>query len=152
MIKNDRTGVELSIIDRIIDQDNSGTSRVLAGLRRDLEDLLNTVIRARWPNDELNELDNSVANFGTKDLLTTNFSTPSERAKVLEYIKTVINTYEPRLNNVIIEENSDPEVRSHLLKIKIIGETIIYDNPEEVTFSSDIDVSSGVITTAVFLS
>jgi type VI secretion system protein ImpF len=146
---NKRSGAELSFIDRLINVDQSVASQFRAGLRRDLEDLLNTVIRARSFPDYLNELDHSLINFGIKDLLTTNMSTSSERDKVILYIQKTIEKYEPRLMNISIVNISDNENRSHTLALRIIAETIIDNNPEEIIFNSKIDVSTGAVITNV---
>jgi type VI secretion system protein ImpF len=144
-----RSGAELSFIDRLINVDQTVPNQFRAGLRRDLEDLLNTVIRARGIPEYLDELDHSLINFGIKDLLTTNLSTLSEREGVILYIQKTIEKYEPRLMNISIINISDKENRSHTLALRIIAETIIDDNPEEIIFNSKIDVSTGAVTTNV---
>jgi type VI secretion system protein ImpF len=144
-----RSGAELSFIDRLINLDQTVANQFRAGLRRDLEDLLNTVIRARSFPDYLGELDHSLVNFGIEDLLTTNLSTASERDRVILYIQKTIEKYEPRLMNISIMNISNQENRSHTLALRIVAETIIDDNPEEIIFNSKIDISTGAVTTNV---
>jgi type VI secretion system protein ImpF len=144
-----RSGAELSFIDRLINLDQTVANQFRAGLRRDLEDLLNTVIRARSFPDYLGELDHSLVNFGIEDLLTTNLSTASERDRVILYIQKTIEKYEPRLMNISIMNISNQENRSHTLALRIVAETIIDNNPEEIIFNSKIDISTGAVTTNV---
>ena len=144
-----RSSAELSFIDRLINLDQTVANQFRAGLRRDLEDLLNTVIRARSFPDYLGELDHSLVNFGIEDLLTTNLSTASERDRVILYIQKTIEKYEPRLMNISIMNISNQENRSHTLALRIVAETIIDNNPEEIIFNSKIDISTGAVTTNV---
>ena len=144
-----RSGAELSFIDRLINLDQTVANQFRAGLRRDLEDLLNTVIRARSFPDYLGELDHSLVNFGIEDLLTTNLSTASERDRVILYIQKTIEKYEPRLMNISIMNISNQENRSHTLALRIVAETIIDNNSEEIIFNSKIDISTGAVTTNV---
>jgi type VI secretion system lysozyme-like protein len=88
-------------------------------------------------------------NFGIEDLLTTNLSTASERDRVILYIQKTIEKYEPRLMNISIMNISNQENRSHTLALRIVAETIIDNNPEEIIFNSKIDISTGAVTTNV---
>ena len=144
-----RSGADLSIIDRLIVEEQSYLNQFRAGVRRDLEDLLNTVVRATSIPDYLEELDESIVNFGIADLLTTNVSTQSERDKLILYIKKTIEKYEPRLINIAIIDTSDKKEKSNIFSLKIVAETIIDNNTEEIVFDSTIDTSTGLITTNV---
>ena len=144
-----RLGADLSIIDRLIVEEQSYLNQFRAGVRRDLEDLLNTVGRATSIPDYLEELDESIVNFGIADLLTTNVSTQSERDKLILYIKKIIEKYEPRLINITIIDTSDKKEKSNIFTLKIVAETIIDNNTEEIVFDSKIDTSTGLITTNV---
>ena len=144
-----RLGADLSILDRLIVEEQSYLNQFRAGLRRDLEDLLNTVIRPTSIPDYLEELDESIANFGISDLLTTNVATQSERDKLISYIKKIIEKYEPRLINISIIDTSDKKERSNVFALKIVAETIIDNNTEEIVFDSKIDTATGLITTNV---
>ena len=88
-------------------------------------------------------------NFGIEDLLTTNLSTASERDRVILYIQKTIEKYEPRLMNISIMNISNQENRSHTLALRIVAETIIDNNSEEIIFNSKIDISTGAVTTNV---
>lgn len=140
-----RIGADLSIIDRLLNQNSSPINQFLNGLRRDLEDLLNTVVRARACPIYLDELSNSIVNFGIIDLMTTNFTTQAERDKSLSTIRDIILRFEPRLVNLNIIDVSDQQAPSHTLMLRIIAETIFEDSHEEIVFNSNIDTASGAV-------
>lgn len=145
MVQQKPLGAELSLIDRLIDHEQGYIDQFRAGLRRDLEDLLNTNLRVRSIPSDLEELDFSIANYGILDLLTSNLTTQSERQKVINIIKEVVEKFEPRLMNVSITEISTDEVRSHTLGLKLVAETIIGSSSEEVIFHTKVDISTGSI-------
>lgn len=147
MEQQKRLGAELSILDRLIDSDQSYISTYRSGLRRDLEDLLNTTLRARGALPYLEELEGSLVNFGIIDLFTVNLTTAADRERVLLNISKTIEKYEPRLMNIQISQIDEKETRSHLLRIKIIADTIIDESGEEIIFNSTVDVATGLIRT-----
>ena len=149
MSREKPSGAELSFLDRLIDYEQSYIDQFRAGLRRDLEDLLNTNLRARSIPGDLDELDNSFMNYGIVDLLTCNLTTQSERQKVINGIRETVAKFEPRLMNISISEISTDEVRSHTLGLKLVAETIIGNSTEEVIFHTKVDISTGTVKTDV---
>lgn len=144
-----RQGAELSLIDRLVIQDLTPLDQYRLGIRRDLEDLLNTVVRARSIPDNLRDLNDSSISFGIVDLLTVNLASQSDQDKIILYIKKQIEKHEPRLFNIIIEDISNKDARSHMLSLRIIAETIIDNSPQEIIFNSKIDVATGNVVTSV---
>ena len=145
MDRSTRLGAEISIIDRLLNQGSSPDNQFLTGLRRDLEDLLNTLVRARTCPNYLDELNNSMVNYGITDLMTANFTTKAEREKTFLNIRDAILLFEPRLVNLSIVDNSDQQAPSHTLMLKIIAETIFEDSHEEIIFNSKIDTATGAV-------
>ncbi len=145
MDRSIRVGAEISIIDRLLNQGSSPDNQFLTGLRRDLEDLLNTLVRARTCPNYLDELNNSMVNYGITDLMTANFTTKAEREKTFLNIRDAILLFEPRLVNLSIVDNSDQQAPSHTLMLKIIAETIFEDSHEEIIFNSKIDTATGAV-------
>jgi type VI secretion system protein ImpF len=145
MDRSIRVGAEISIIDRLLNQGSSPDNQFLTGLRRDLEDLLNTLVRARTCPNYLDELNNSMVNYGITDLMTANFTTKAEREKTFANIRDAILLFEPRLVNLSIVDNSDQQAPSHTLMLKIIAETIFEDSHEEIIFNSKIDTATGAV-------
>jgi len=140
-----RIGADISVVDRLLNRDSLPVNQFLTGLRRDLEDLLNTVIRARACPMYLTELGDSMVNYGVIDLMTANFSTQEERDKTLASIKEAILRFEPRLINLSILDVSDEQAPTHTLMLKIVAETVFEDSHEEIVFNSKIDTATGAV-------
>ena len=138
-----RIGADISVVDRLLNRDSLPVNQFLTGLRRDLEDLLNTVIRARACPVYLTELGDSMVNYGVIDLMTANFTTQEERDKTLASIKEAILRFEPRLINLSILDVSDEQAPTHTLMLKIVAETVFEDSHEEIVFNSVIDTATG---------
>ena len=131
--------VGLSIIDRLLEEEGSLTARVRGGIRRDLEDLLNSNPRVLgWPR-ELRELDNSLLNFGIQDLATANLATDQHRSAVVEELGDIIRAWEPRLENLIVSAlpNADPGDRS--LRMRIEAQIALDPVSEPMIFDTIID-------------
>lgn len=80
-------------------------------VRRDLTDLLNAT---RPPNgffDGLPEVEQSIANFGLRDVTGMDGNSPAVREGFADHIKVVIETYEPRLTDVAVTPRDPDEVR-----------------------------------------
>jgi type VI secretion system lysozyme-like protein len=114
-----RQGAELSFIDRLVIQDQTPQNQYRTGIRRDLEDLLNTVVRARSIPNRLDDLNDSLINYGIVDLLTVNLTTQSDRDKIIEYIKHQIEKFEPRLFNIAIIDVVFTIIGSYFLHQKL---------------------------------
>jgi len=140
-----RIGADISVVDRLLNRDSLPVNQFLTGLRRDLEDLLNTVIRARACPMYLTELGDSMVNYGVIDLMTANFTTQEERDKTLASIKEAILRFEPRLINLSILDVSDEQAPTHTLMLKIVAETVFEDSHEEIVFNSKIDTATGAV-------
>jgi|688.fasta_scaffold122943_3 type VI secretion system protein ImpF len=145
MNQQKQIGAELSFIDRLIDGEQSYISRYRSGLRRDLEDLLNTSIRVRGAPPFLEELDDTLVNYGIMDLFTANLTTVADRERIKLSIKKKIEVFEPRLINVEITQIVNNDARSSLLSLRIFAETIIDETAEEIIFNSTVDVATGLI-------
>ncbi len=73
-------------------------------IRRDLEDLLNTMQGRDDLPSYYPELCSSLATYGLSGFNSANLESHSERHRLLRSIKRVIETFEPRLQNVVIED------------------------------------------------
>src|SRR5205823_6232808 len=100
-----------SILDRLIDDEPDlrvETPRTSAqvlrelkqSLRRDLEDLLNTRWRCvGWP-ESLNEIEDSLMNYGIPDFTASDLDAAQNPDVLLREIESCIRRFEPRLKNV----------------------------------------------------
>ena len=122
--------VRPSVLDRLIDYEpeysrEAPASRVKnlrilkQSVRRDLEWLLNT--RAT-PNvaPELKEVQSSIVVYGLPDITALSGRSPADKAKLRRAVERVLETFEPRLEGVVV--TVDPEPGPGLsLKFRIDG-------------------------------
>lgn len=139
------TSIGLSLIDRLLDEEGSLAERVRNGLRRDLEDLLNSNPRVVGWSREFAELDNSLLNFGIPDLATTNLATEHLRMAAVADIGEIIRTWEPRLKDLVVSAipNADPADNS--LRMRIEGQVMLDPLKEPMIFDTIIDPIGNVI-------
>jgi type VI secretion system protein ImpF len=143
-----------SVLDRLIDDEP--TSRVdpprndfqivrglKAGVRRDLENLLNTRWRCvGWPKD-LAELELSLVNYGIPDFTGANLGSTGSREDFVRVIHETIRRFEPRLRRVHVElmDNEDSEDRT--MRFRIDAVLMADPEPLAVVFDSTLEPSSG---------
>src|SRR5579862_7612108 len=128
---NDLT-VTQSLVDRLIDRDpklesDPSTTRaqsirqLKAGVRRDLEWLLNSR-RIPEPADEtLKELSLSLYNYGLPDFTAMTVNSPRDRSKLLVELERSLALYEPRLKNIRVGLAEDPASGTRALRFQIEG-------------------------------
>jgi type VI secretion system protein ImpF len=142
--------VELSVLDRLLD-DEPETSReaprsvrqslrdLRAAVRRDLENLLNTRQRWRgWPK-ELDELDRSLLNYGMQDLTGATLASVKSRGEFLRGIEAVIRRCEPRFKNVRVLPHEEGESIDRTLRFRIEAMLQVDPVPEAVVFDSHLE-------------
>ena len=103
----------LSLLDRLIDDDPDVSEevpmskmerarRAQDAIRRDLQDLLNTRYRCvAWP-PQLDELEDSLINYGIPDFTAAGLDLATEEETLLDSVKHAIQTFEPRLTEVSV--------------------------------------------------
>ena len=139
-----------SVFDRLLDDEPTNSRetarsrrQVLRELKqsvgRDLENLLNT--RQRWGDlsEAMEELQESLVNYGIPDFTGMNMSIPSERELLRGVIERVILRFEPRFKSVKVHllENSDAFDRT--LRFRIEGLLQVEPAPEPVVFDSQLE-------------
>jgi type VI secretion system protein ImpF len=100
-----------SLLDRLLDPDSLGSAeqpgygmtQILAMVRQDVEDLLNTRKNHHHIDPLLEEVQNSIATYGLPDLTQMEASTSQARELIGKTIKGVIERFEPRLKEVHVE-------------------------------------------------
>ncbi|HQS08481.1 MAG: hypothetical protein B7Y12_09615 [Rhizobiales bacterium 24-66-13] len=129
----------LSLVDRLLDADRPTVAAFRDGLRRDLEELLNTDRRVIGWAADLTELDTSLVNFGVMCLSTVNLSTEQRRAQVVEEIGDIIRQWEPRLANMRVSAVPNVDSSDRSLRMRIEAEIMIEPSPEPMIFDTLID-------------
>lgn len=160
MAERDRDRVEQSrhllpsVLDRLIDLDPRTTqeapqsrNQVLRELkmsvRRDLEELLNTRRRPFRPPGRLDEVQNSILDYGIPDMADVNLGSNSGREQFRRAVERAIRAGEPRFKTVKVEL-VDKGGDDRTMKFRI--EALLWADPapEQVAFDTVLDPVSNV--------
>ena len=108
-------------------------------VRRDLENLLNTRWRCvSWPPD-LDQLEQSLVNYGIPDFTGANLGASGNREEFRRIIEKVIRTYEPRFKTVRVHLLDNAEPLDRTLRFRIEALLHVEPAPEPVTFDSTLE-------------
>jgi type VI secretion system protein ImpF len=146
--------VTLSILDRLVDDKPESASeapvsraqsvRVLkAGLRRDLEWLLNTRRNPEAAPESMAELSRSLYNYGLPDFASLTIAAPKDRDRLLLELETTVALFEPRLKDVRITLLDAPNGYIRTLHFQIEGMLQMDPSPEQVSFDTVLQLTSG---------
>ena len=135
--------LKLSVLDRLIvpedDSPRSSLRFVREAVRRDLEDLLNSRPRCKgWPAS-LNELNDSLANYGLPDFSGLAVGAPSRQKDFERVLREVIETFEPRLENVSVERADTPDTLGRTAVFRIEATLCVEPIREPIVFNSTIE-------------
>jgi len=147
---------QTSILDRLIDNE-PGVSRepvqnrladyrqLMASVRRDLENLLNTKNFVSSLAGQYKELQNSLFVYGLPDFTAQNPKSPSVRDQLRQEVEMAISRFEPRITNVmVISETDAHDYRT--LGFRITGLLMVDPMPEPITFDTRFDINKGEYT------
>ena len=141
-----------SLLDRLIDDEPNGRgedapsfARLRDGLRRDLEDLLNTRRRFLRPPKALDQLDRSLLAYGLSDFTNEQLTSLSFRQDFSEEVELLLRRLEPRIavHEVLFLENGDPLDRR--LRFRIVGAVQLGGERQSLSFDSYVDPVEGAI-------
>lgn len=126
-----------SLIDRLIGDDAPTTNRFHAdpaapvrnAIVRDLVCLLNTRARCVGWSEDLSELDSTLFNYGLPDFAGRDFATEADREYLRDSIARVIETFEPRLADVMIHVDSEEDSTDRNVRLQITARMIGADEP-----------------------
>jgi type VI secretion system protein ImpF len=147
--------ITLSLLDRLIDRDPQNqveavlsraqsVRQLKAGVRRDLEWLLNTRSIADAPDESLESLNKSAYVYGLPDMSTLTMANPADRTKLLSQIKRTINFFEKRLANVQVSIVQMADAAKKDVHLRIDAMLRMDPVPEPVFFDTVIELKSGV--------
>ncbi|MCI0506852.1 MAG: type VI secretion system baseplate subunit TssE [Gammaproteobacteria bacterium] len=136
-----------SILDRLTDNtiyshDPSLTSsfqrikELRQSVRRDLENLFNTRFRITELPQNLEQLDNSLVNYGLPDLATINLLDSTSRSRFCRFLEATIRKFEPRFKNVEVSHVGNVDENDRTMRFRI--EAVLYAEPlpETIIFNS----------------
>jgi len=119
-----------SVLDRLFDEDPDNTREGIptraetvrayrAAVQQDLDQLLNTRNSFADLSADFVEVRRSVIAFGLSDFTSSVTTSSSDQERIRQGIKTVIETFEPRLTNVVADlVSSSADDRSLRLRIE----------------------------------
>jgi type VI secretion system protein ImpF len=141
-----------SVLDRLIDPESGGVDKrrgygpeqMVAAVRRDLEDLLNTRQTQVGLPEELVELHRSIYAYGLPDLNSLNAISPQQRAEIGRMIEAVVVVFEPRLKDIrafLMESTGGGQIeRSVRFRIEA---RLNVDPAPEVAFDTILELTTG---------
>jgi type VI secretion system protein ImpF len=146
--------VTLSILDRLIDRDPRGlygqealtraqsVRELKAGLRRDLEWLLNSRRVAVPPDESLVEVNRSVYVFGLSDFTGWSLASNRDQIRLLRSVQQTIKVFEPRLTKVNIIPIESQTISTRTMRFRIEAMLLMDPAPEPISFDTVLDLTS----------
>lgn len=153
MREADNNRSQASVLDRLIDLEPdvsrepvqnrlSDYRQLMAVVRRDIENLLNTKNFASVSGSRLGELENSLMTYGLPDFTAQGTNNASVRDRLRRDVETAIRRFEPRLTNVVVRiEQGTQEERN--ITFRITGLLMTDPAPEPVVFDTHLDINKG---------
>ena len=143
-----------SVLDRLLDDEPDvarevarNRSQVLRELkqsvRRDLENLLNTRFRCKGHPAHLDELEQSLVNYGIPDFTGANLGSAQDRERYRRVLEATIRTFEPRLKNVAIRFSDTGDQVERLLHFRI--DAVLRAEESPVVYDTSLEPSTGTI-------
>ncbi|MCC5810920.1 MAG: type VI secretion system baseplate subunit TssE [Ectothiorhodospiraceae bacterium] len=140
-----------SLLDRLLDDEpgqhlesvRSSTEllqQMRAGVRRDLENLLNTRLIRQIDPKQKPELVQSVVNYGLPDFSTVQLGSAEHRERLRDVIRQTIERFECRLRQVSVElvDTGDDQEHERTLHLKISALLMVEPDPIPLMFDSRI--------------
>ena len=105
-------------------------------VRRDLENLFNTRYRITDLPEDLEQLDNSLLNYGLPDLATINLLDSTSREDFCHSLEETIKKFEPRFKNVDVSHVGNIDENDRTLRFRIEATLHAEPIPETIVFNS----------------
>ena len=145
-----KKGLQPSIIDRLLDPESAGNSivtgytveKMYLAVRRDLEDLLNTLHPYHKFPEQYPETRDSVVTYGLPDLASIESISTEQRTNIGKLIQRAIQQFEPRLKTVRVTLLKLDDTSRMSVKFKIEARLTV-DPAPEVAFETILDVGTG---------
>lgn len=150
-MKDNDSNIQASILDRLLDYEPLvpyepvqyrllNMRQIKASVIRDLEGLLNSRRNIFPLPPVFKGLNNSIFVYGLRDFTAKNPKSPTVRQQLRHDIETTISRFEPRLKNVTVHLEEDPQKR-HGLKFRISGLLVMEPEIEPVSFDTYFDIN-----------
>lgn len=141
-----------SLLDRLIDDEHTlaadppttqaaSADAFVAGVRRDLEWLLNTRRPPVAVPEHLTELERSAFAYGVPDTTALGRDNLAARRRLQHWIEEAIATFEPRLRDVRVSLGETPNDGSRQIRFVVRGELQMDPRPMDVAFDATLNVA-----------
>jgi type VI secretion system protein ImpF len=146
--------VTQSVLDRLLDLElreaaDPQFSRAMsvrnykAGVRRDLQWLLNTKRTPEPAGPDYFHSRRSLFNYGIPDFSVLSSTSHKDRNRLLTEMEECIGFFEPRLKNVKVTLVNTDGLTTKMLRFQIEATLMMDPSPEQVSFDTVLDVVSG---------
>ena len=148
-IHKDQSNMYVSILDRLVDSEPLNThesvqsstlsfKQIEASVIKHLERLLNTRQNITPVPAGYNEIERSVFTYGLPDFTGENPNSDAVQRKLRQTIEKTIAKFEPRLKNIHVRTDKDPdELRK--FAFRIIGKLVLEPLNEPIAFDTYFD-------------
>lgn len=144
---DDNRNLRESVLDRLLDDEPSlsvdaekSRHRKIKDLRnsvrRDLESLLNTRCRVISPPEDMEQLRDSLLNYGLPDLATVNMLDVAKKREFTRNLERIIRTFEPRFKSVKVSHTENIDKSERTLHFRIDAVMYADPAPEIIVFDS----------------
>ena len=148
--------IQVSLLDKLLDDEPWEKSEVpwddyqkigiiRRGIKRDLQDLLNSRIRCVTWQSELSELDQSLINYGLPDFRSAGLNMAYDPDVLLKAIRRAIAIFEPRLTEVNVELNREHYHVDRTFRFKIDAVLLIEHRRHPIRLETTIESRTGQI-------
>jgi type VI secretion system protein ImpF len=148
--------VELSVFDRLLDDDPGTTAeramtraesieRLKESVRRDLEWLLNTRRIAETAPPSLEALQTSLYHYGLPDTSSMSRDSPEVRNRLARMVEQAITAHEPRLDGVRVTLAGGEKTAIGAVRFVVEALLRMDPSPERVSFDTVLATGSGSV-------
>jgi type VI secretion system protein ImpF len=154
MAQRETTGpVTLTILDRLIDEEpkarteaaltySKSLAKLKVGLRRDLENLLNSRQNPDGVPESCVETAKSVHMYGFPDVSSLPANFLYDQNRLVSFLQETLNRFEPRLQGVKVTLVPATDT-SRVVRFVIEGMLMIDPTPEHVVYDAALELTSG---------
>ncbi|MEQ8791070.1 MAG: type VI secretion system baseplate subunit TssE [Pirellulaceae bacterium] len=142
-----------SFLDRLIDvsTDDSRSAAwydldgIVAAVKRDLDNLLNTRQSHQGACDGFEEVQRSLITYGLPDAASMAVDTPQQRLQLARRIEAIIAQFEPRLRQVHVRIVDAPDNLRRVLQFQILGRLQI-EPAVDLQLDASMELTTGQLT------
>jgi type VI secretion system protein ImpF len=149
----DKTGVTISVLDRLLDYEPEASReadlsrpkslrQLKDAVRRDLEWLLNTRKQAGLAALDLKEIKQSVAAYGLPEFADLSPNRSDDQKQMRREIEETIRFFEPRLEAVVVSFQP-PYSNERLMHFRIDAHLKVDPEPQPITFDTVVQAGNG---------